>query len=106
MKPQQLTLEERAVIEFEKNVPYFQIIKGMSLDELRSFDCYKPIDLKHYVTRQKDWLSQEKYLIGKRLGHNRKVTDEDLLKDFEHYHNGERFRVFYVLTHPDKVRLE
>ena len=103
MKPTKLTLEERAVIHNPINIPYFEIIKGMNLKELRSFDIYKPNDLQHYLNRQKDWLNEEKHLIGHRLGHNRKVNDTELLNDFEHYHNGERFRVFYVFKFPDKV---
>lgn len=106
LKPQQLTLEERAVIHNVSDFPLFNIIKGMSLEELRSFDAFKPVDLKHYVECQKPWLNEEKYLIGRRLGHNRKVGEDELLKDFEHYHNGERFRVWYVLKHPGKVELE
>jgi hypothetical protein len=103
MEPKQLTLEELAVVHDKNEIPYFEIIKGMSLSELRSFDCYKPSNLKHYVEKQQEWLEEEAYLIGKRLGHNRKVSNEDLLADFEKHHNGERLRVWYVLRFPGLV---
>ena len=103
MIPKPLTLEELAVIHDPINVPYFEIIKGMSLAELRAFDKYIPTDMKHYMSVQVSWIEEERYLIGRRFHPARKISDEALMRDMEKYHTPERFRTFYVLKYPDKI---
>jgi len=104
MIPQKLTPEELSFVTDKTDVIYLEIIKGMSLDELNSFNIYTPKDLLHYGKIQISWLQTEKHLIKNREGHDGEVSEEELISDMLHYHNGERFRVFYVLKYPNMVR--
>ena len=99
-----LTGEERAIINDSCDIPILEQIKGMSIQELKIFDLYGPLDFCHYVGLEKEWLETARYLIARREGHSSEVSDYELLKDIGENHLGERFRAWYVLKFPEKVR--
>ena len=103
MKPEPLNEDELSLVKHDGDKIVLEIIKGMSLQELRYFDIYKPIDLMHYNSIQCLWLYTEKHLLDRRDGTYREATEEELINDINKFHNGERFRVFYVLTFPYMV---
>ena len=85
-------------------MPILERIKGMNSQELKSFDSYHPIDLTHYNKIQLEWVASEKYLIAHRPGHTGEVTPLELIQDMQINKNGERFRAFYVIKYPDRVK--
>lgn len=103
MKPQPLSSEESSLVSDSSDMVLLEIIKGMSLQELKSFDIYKPNNLTHYNNIQCKWLYVEKHLIGHRNGTFKEVSEEELIDDLYKCNNGERFRVFYVLKYPNMV---
>lgn len=106
MKPQTLTQEEISVVTNPEagDIVILEIIKGMSLEEMRSFDVYTPIYKKHYADIQSGWLNTEKHLLYERpCNHHHEVPEELLIEDMEKCHNPERFKVFYVLKYPSMV---
>ena len=96
-----LSRQELAVIHEKEDWLYFEVIKGMTVGELKQFDIYVPTNLKHYNHRQVEWLKDELYLICVRENH--KPTEAELLEDIEFNHNSERFRVYYSLKYPTMV---
>lgn len=107
MKPELLTEEEMSVITNPEpgDIVRLQFIKGMTIEEMREFDRYTPLYMNHYVDKQKPWLETEKHLLFERPCNNHnEVPEELLIEDFEKCHNGERFRVFYVLKYSDMVK--
>jgi hypothetical protein len=103
MKPIPLSKEEESFVTDSGDKIILEIIKGMSLEELREFDIYKAKSLKHYNDMQCTWLHTERHLIGHREGHKDEVSVEELIEDIHLHNNGERFRVFYVLKYPTRV---
>ena len=103
VKPQELTFEEASFITDDGDKILLEIIKGMSLEELRSFDVYVPKYMQHYTDIQCTWLCTEKHLLQNRDGCCREVSEAELIEDIDKCHNGERFRVFYVLKYPNMV---
>lgn len=106
MKPTILSKEEIEVITNPEvgDLILLEIIKGMNITEMRSFDVYKPTCMKHYTNIQISWLTTEKYLLFNRpCNCKHEVPEELLIEDFEKCHNGERFRTFYVLKFPSMV---
>lgn len=107
MEPTKLTEEEISVVTNPDAGDFIllEIIKGMSLEEMHSFDVYTPIYKKHYMDIQMTWLNTEKYLLFNRpCNCKNEVPEELLIEDFEKNHNGERFKVFYVLKYPAMVK--
>lgn len=107
MRPEPLTQEEISVVTNPDagDLILLEVIKGMTLEEMRSFDAYTPIYKQHYKDIQMSWLSTEKHLLYERpCNLHREVPEDLLIEDFEKCHNGERFRVFYVLKYPNMVR--
>jgi hypothetical protein len=102
MKPTPLTQEEQRIVHNEDELVYLEIIKGMSIEELKHFDIYKPTNLGHYLLVQKTWLETERYLILQRV--KKDISELELIADAEQNHNFERFKVWYVFHHPDKIR--
>jgi hypothetical protein len=80
----------------------------MSLEEMSSFDVYKPIYLEHYNRKQRDWIDREMYLIANRPGHKTDFSHDELqrelIEDMEENHNPLRFKVFYALKYPGFVK--
>lgn len=106
MKPTKLTEEEVRVVTNPDagDIILLEIIKGMCVQEMRAFDVYRPIYPKHYANIQVGWLTTEKHLLYERpCNCHQDIPEELLIEDFEKCHNGERFRVFYVLKYPDMV---
>ena len=107
MSPEKLTEEEVNVVTNPEagDLILLEIIKGMTLEEMRSFDVYTAKYKQHYKDIQMSWLCTEKHLLYERpCNCHREVPEELLIEDFEKCHNGERFRVFYVLKYPGMVK--
>lgn len=82
-------------------------IKRMTNQQLKRFDNLIPVDSRqqrHYQSLQLQWLRDEEYLLGTRLG--RSPTHKELFIDFMNNHNGLRFRAFFTLKYPDKMKLK
>lgn len=105
MTPQRLTEEELEVVSSDAgDLILLEVIKGMCIEEMRSFDVYSPIDFKHYTKVQISWLRSEKHLLLNRpCNCQKEVPEELLIEDFDKCHNGERCKVFYVLKYPSMV---
>ncbi len=107
MKPERLTAEELKIVDNPEDILYLEIIKGMSLDEMKNFDCYKPKHMDHYLRKQKNWIDREMHLIKTRSGHPENLSHDELqgelAEDMENHHTGNRFKVWYVLKYPSLV---
>ena len=66
MKPKVLNDEESSLVFESGDEVFLEIINGMNLLELRSFDIYSPNDLMHYNSIQCSWLHAEKHLLSNR----------------------------------------
>lgn len=107
MKPERLTAEEIGVMTNPEagDLIILEIIKGMCIEEMKAFDVYTPIYKQHYTDIQLGWLTTEKHLLYNRpCNCKHEVPEELLIEDFEKCHNGERFKVFYVLKYPAMVK--
>jgi hypothetical protein len=99
MIPQPLNNDELALVGHDsEDIPILEVLKGMSIEELRSFDVYTPICMKHYARVQTRWISTEKSLLDWKSG--RLVDESELIRDMQHTRNPERFRAYYVLKYP------
>ncbi len=107
MIPQRLSEEERRIVEDPSDIIYLEIVKGMSVEEMSAFDCYRPKDFHHYTSIQKSWIQKEMYLIMARPGHDSNTTHDslqgELAEDMISNRNGPRFKTFYVLKFPEMV---
>ena len=100
-----LTAEELAVIADLSDALIFARIKRMSQERLKRFDDLVPADetqVKFFQSMQLRWLRDEEYLLGTRLG--RRPTQRELFVDFMNHHNGRRFRAYFALKHPDRMK--
>lgn len=99
-----LTPQELAVIDDLADALIIARIKRMPDCRLRMFDQLIPHDGDHqlYRTLQMQWLRDEEYLLGTKLG--RRPTHKELFLDFMNNHNGLRFRAYFSLKYPDRVR--
>jgi hypothetical protein len=99
-----LSPDELRVIRDIRDALIIARIKRMSEDRLRRFDRYRPAG-KHehtiYEQAQLQWLYDEQYLLGLRLG--RSPSHHELLADFAKHQNGLRFRAYYALKHPGRM---
>jgi hypothetical protein len=79
-------------------------IKRMPDARLRRFDQLVPHDGDHhlYRTLQMQWLRDEEYLLGTRLC--RQPTPKELFVDFMSNDHGLRFRAYFSLKYPGRVR--
>ena len=80
-------------------------IKRMPDRRLRRFDALEPAtpsDRRLYDTMQIRWLREEEYLLGTRLG--RRPTHAELFADFLRNHNGLRFRAYFAMKFPQRMR--
>jgi hypothetical protein len=79
-------------------------IKRMPDARLRRFDQLVPHDGDHhlYRTLQMQWLRDEEYLLGTRLC--RPPTTKELFVDFMSNDYGLRFRAYFSLKYPGRVR--
>ena len=100
-----LTPSELAVITDLADALVIARIKRMPERRLRRFDRLVPADPQHhrdYHLLQLQWLRDEEYLLGTRLG--RRPTHAELFADFMRNHNGLRFRAYFALKYPNRVR--
>lgn len=106
MELKQLSPEEIAILDNSSDTPLIEIINSFSFNELKQIDdAYIPLDFKHYMSIQKElWMEKEKYLIGKRPGHSSQVTSEEIIEDMYKYNNSLRYKVWYVLKFPEKIK--
>src|SRR5687768_13028917 len=80
-------------------------IKRMRPARLKRFDNFVPTDARQqqfYQSLQVQWLRDEEYLLGTRLG--RRPTHEEFFIDFMKNRNGLRFRAYFALKYPERMR--
>lgn len=100
-----LTPDEMAVIGDLNDALIFARIKRMPDRRLKRFDDLIPADesqLRFYQSLQLRWLRDEEYLLGTRLG--RRPTQRELFADFLNNHNGQRFRAYFALKYPERMK--
>lgn len=100
-----LTGEELAVIADLADALIIARIKRMPDHRLERFDDLCPLGPKqqrHYQALQLQWLRDEEYLLGTRLG--RRPTQKELFIDFMNNHNGLRFRAYFALKFPREMK--
>jgi hypothetical protein len=100
-----LTPGELAVIADPADALILARIKRMPNARLRRFDRLVPADREHHQlfrVLQMNWLRDEEYLLSTRLG--RWPTPKELFVDFMHHKNGLRFRAYFAMKYPDRVR--
>jgi hypothetical protein len=102
-----LSAEELRIIGDLRDALIIARINRMPPRRLERFDRYVPADPAHqraYAEAQVQWLHGEHYLLGTRLG--RSPTHAELLADFVAHRNGQRFRAYYVLKHPERMKVK
>ena len=80
-------------------------ITRMSDARLRRFDLMVPADAEHHQlfrVLQMNWLREEEYLLSTRLG--RWPTPKELFIDFMAHRNGLRFRAYFAMKYPRRMR--
>ncbi len=100
-----LTADELAVVSDVCDALVIARIKRMCERRLGRFDDLVPADetqVRFYHSLQLRWLHVEEYLLSTRLG--RKPTHGELFADFMNNDNGRRFRAYFALKYPDRVR--
>jgi len=100
-----LTPEELAVISDLSDALLFARIKRMPERRLRRFDQLIPVDdtqVRFYQSLQLRWLRDQEYLLGTRLG--RGPTAREMFVEFMTHHNGQRFRAYFSLKYPDRMK--
>lgn len=97
-----LTPGELRVVNDVRDALYIARIKRMPLHRLRRYDRLVPIDASEYSDIQVEWLKKEAWLLGTRLG--RSPTSQELFIDFMNNHNGQRFRAYFAMKYPDRMR--
>jgi hypothetical protein len=65
-------------------------------------NCFLMVDLKHYMRIQSEWFLKEKYYLGVKLRKN--PTEIETLNAWEEHRNSERFKAFYVIKFPDRIK--
>lgn len=100
-----LTPDELAVIGDLNDALIFARIKRMPDARLKRFDKLIPADeaqVRFYQSLQLRWLRDEEYLLGTRLG--RRPTQRELFVDFLKNHNGQRFRAYFAMKYPERMK--
>jgi hypothetical protein len=99
-----LTTAELSVIADLGDALLIARIKRMPRRRLDRFEKLIPAEGDHrlFHTLQMQWLKDEQYLLGTRLG--RTPTHKELLIDFMASNNGLRFRAFFSMKYPGRVR--
>jgi hypothetical protein len=99
-----LTVNELSIINDLGDALILARIKRMDDARLRKFDKLIPHAGDHqlYRTLSMQWLRDEEYFLGTRLG--RKPTHRELFIDFMHHHHGLRFRAYFSLKYPERVK--
>lgn len=100
-----LTGDELGVISDLCDALLFARIKRMPEVRLRHFDQLIPADdtqVRFYQSLQLRWLRDQEYLLGTRLG--RGPTAREMFVDFMKNHNGQRFRAYFAMKYPDRMK--
>ena len=100
-----LTPGEIRVIRDFRDAFIIARIKRMSHRRLERFDRFMPANREQqrfYTSLQARWLQDEQYLLGTRLG--RSPTHQELFIDFMNNHNGLRFRAYFAMKYPERMR--
>jgi hypothetical protein len=100
-----LTADELHVIGDRRDALVIARIKRMPHRRLARYDGFIPrdaADQRFYCAIQRQWLRDEEYLLGTRLG--RSPTPKELFIDFMNNHNGLRFRAFFAMKYPSRVK--
>lgn len=100
-----LTPGELAVIADPADALILARIKRMPDARLRRFDQLVPADREHHQlfrVLQMNWLRDEEYLLSTRLG--RRPTPKELFIDFMSHRNGLRFRAYFAMKYPQRMR--
>jgi hypothetical protein len=100
-----LTSDELRVIADRADALFIARIKRMAHRKLARYDGFIPrdaADQRYYCAIQRQWLRDEEYLLGTRLG--RSPTPKELFIDFMNNHNGLRFRAFFAMKYPGRVK--
>lgn len=100
LKPQEI-----ALITDPENILYIARVKRLTPERLAEFDQYvwkNPATRKKYMREQREWLNQERYFLGQKLGHF--PDDGELAADFIEKNLGQYFRAYYTLKYPERMR--
>lgn len=100
-----LTAGELSVIADLADALIIARIKRMPARRLRRLDALEPAcaeDRRLFGRLQLHWLHAEEYLLATRLG--RRPSHRELFADFMRNENGPRFRAYFALKFPDRVR--
>lgn len=100
-----LTPGELAVLSDVTDALIIARIKRMPDCRLARFEWLEPAgldDCRLYRSLQLRWLRDEQYLVGTRLG--RSPEHAELSADFTEHDNGLRFRAYFAMKYPDRVR--
>ena len=100
-----LSADELAVISDLRDALIIARIKRMPCRRLRRFDDFVPAaeaDVRLYQSLQLRWLRDQEYLLGTRLG--RRPTPRELFIDFMNSHNGQRFRAYFSMKYPQRMK--
>ena len=100
-----LTAGELAVVADPADALIIARIKRMPGRRLARFERLEPAtpaDRRLCATLQQSWLRDEQYLLATRLG--RPPTHREFFADFMRNHNGLRFRAYFALKYPRRVR--
>jgi hypothetical protein len=100
-----LTADELSVVCDPDDALVIARIKRMPSRRLARFERMEPAsadDRRLYGSLQLRWLRTEEYLLATRLG--RPPTHGELWADFMRHHNGPRFRAYFALKCPHRVR--
>lgn len=100
-----LTPDELRVLGDPDDALIVARIKRMPPGRLARFDRLVPAgphEQRLFRTLQLQWLRDEEYLLGTRLG--RRPTQRELVSDFARHRNGQRFRAYFALKYPRKMR--
>ncbi len=100
-----LTAGELSVVADPADALVIARIKRMSARRLSRFERLEPVDSEDrrlFGWLQLRWIRDEEYLLGTRLG--RAPTHRELFADFTRHRNGPRFRAYFALKCPHRVR--
>ena len=100
-----LTAGELAVVADPADALIIARIKRMPDRRLATFEQLEPAtrdDRRLFSALQCRWLHEEEYLLRTRLG--RAPTHGELFADFMRNHNGLRFRAYFALKYPGRVK--
>ena len=100
-----LHADEIAVIGNLADALVIARIKRMRPARLKRYDNFVPTDARQqqfYQSLQVQWLRDEEYLLGTRLG--RRPTHEEFFIDFMKNRNGLRFRAYFAIKYPERMR--